>query len=310
MRISVVIPLYNKRNAINDTLESVFKQTFQPEEIIVVNDGSTDGSEKIVEALSHPLIKIIDQPNKGVSTARNIGIGEATGEWIAFLDADDIWMPQYLEHIKQLSGLFPECKVLACSYMIQDPAGASRGILLNKLPFTGEYGKLINYFDVSAVSHPPICSSSVVVQKSAMEHIGGFPPSVKSGEDLLTWAKLASEFEIAYSQKKLAVFIQNDIQIYNGQPSRIPEETDIVGNELKSLFKSHSEMPGLKRYISMWFKMRSSIFLRLGMKRKAFNEIISSLRFNPLNLKVYVYLFFIPLPKTCINKLFRKLGQS
>ena len=91
--ISIVIPLYNKEQQIGKTLESVFAQSFQDYEVVIVNDGSTDKSVEIVEGMADKRIRLINQKNSGVSAARNKGIQESRGEYIAFLDADDEWKP-------------------------------------------------------------------------------------------------------------------------------------------------------------------------------------------------------------------------
>lgn len=101
--ISVIIPMYNSKDTIKGAIESVLNQTYQePIEVIIVNDGSTDGCEKIVEEMilnnhTNRIIKLINKPNGGVSSARNRGIKEASGEWIALLDSDDIWLPEKLQ---------------------------------------------------------------------------------------------------------------------------------------------------------------------------------------------------------------------
>lgn len=118
MKITTIIPLYNARETIKNTLESVLNQTYMnPIELIVVNDGSTDGSEKIVEQMilnnqTNRTIKLINKPNGGVSSARNRGIKEANGEWVALLDSDDIWLPKKLE--KQMTEIEknPEIKFI------------------------------------------------------------------------------------------------------------------------------------------------------------------------------------------------------
>jgi len=112
MKISVIIPLFNKKDTIIKALESIFNQTVQPLEIIVVNDGSTDGSVELVEQVKHPLTRLINQKNAGVSIARNRGINEAKGDWIAFLDADDFWDNDFLETINKLSNKYPSASVL------------------------------------------------------------------------------------------------------------------------------------------------------------------------------------------------------
>jgi glycosyltransferase involved in cell wall biosynthesis len=309
MYISVVIPLYNKKDAIIRAINSVFNQTILPNEIIIVNDGSTDGSDEIVELLNHPLIFLIHQKNAGVSAARNTGIEAAKNEWIAFLDADDVWMPNYLENIKNLAQSFPECSVLATAYELQDASGKCTSIILNKIPFEGNSGKLTNYFEVAACSHPPLWSSAIIVKKDALQAIGGFLVGIKSGEDLLTWARLAVKFSIAYSLTVNAIFIQDPAHTYDDKPNRIPESEDIVGNELIRLYNLNSDAYLLKNYISFWKKMRSSIYLRLGERKKAFKESLKALFFNPFNKVVYVYLIMTILPMKIVHSIFKKYGS-
>ena len=93
---TVVIPLYNKEREIEATLRSVLAQSRQPEEIVVVDDGSTDRSAEVVRRIGSPLVRLIQQPNAGVSAARNRGIAEARSSHIALLDGDDGWEPGYL----------------------------------------------------------------------------------------------------------------------------------------------------------------------------------------------------------------------
>jgi glycosyltransferase involved in cell wall biosynthesis len=186
MQISVVIPLYNKCKTIRRALESVFAQSVQPLEIIVVNDGSTDGSERMIEPSNSTIIRLAHQTNAGVSAARNKGIEMANGDWIAFLDADDEWKPDFLETMQLLARTYPQCSVVACAYLLQDHRGNPKPIVLHKIPFIGEHGVLTNYFEVASCSHPPLWTSAIVARKEALQSIGGFPVGIKSGEDLLT----------------------------------------------------------------------------------------------------------------------------
>ncbi|HOA81558.1 MAG TPA: glycosyltransferase family 2 protein, partial [Defluviitaleaceae bacterium] len=113
---SVVIPLYNKELSIGNTIQSVLDQTYQEFEIVVVNDGSTDNSLQIVEQINDPRIRIINKPNGGVSSARNRGIKEAKSEWIALLDGDDLWTPNYLIEMKNLINDFHNNKFFGCNF--------------------------------------------------------------------------------------------------------------------------------------------------------------------------------------------------
>lgn len=290
MFFSVVIPLYNKERQIAGTLRSVFAQTCADYEIIVVDDGSTDGSAAVVESLHDPRIRLIRQANAGVSAARNLGIAEARGEYIALLDADDEWRPEYLATIAALIRKYPQCDVFATNYSHVDSNGKTFPTILRKIPFDGDDGILYNYFEVASVSSPPICSICITARKEAFQSVGGFPLGIKSGEDLLTWARLAARYKIAYSKKPLAVF---NVEGYdrNERPKRIPAENDIVATELLKL-KDEFNPSNINQYISFWHKMRAVIYMRLGMKSKSIKEAFKAARYNPLNWKALAVIPF------------------
>ncbi|WP_288911641.1 glycosyltransferase family 2 protein [uncultured Bacteroides sp.] len=292
--ISVVIPLFNKEQSIDSTLQTVLKQTFQDFEIVIVDDGSTDHSVEKVKKVIDPRIRLIHQTNAGVSAARNRGIEEAKGEYIAFLDADDEWKPDYLKTQYELTQKYPECNVFACNYEFKDAQGKVTPTIIRKLPFESEKGILSNYFEVASCSHQPLWTSAVMVKKNAIQSIGGFPIGIKSGEDLLTWARLAVNGKIAYAKQAYAVFNVEGYSI-SEKPKRIPAEQDIVGQELKALLKAHPSK-GLRLYNALWHKMRSSIYLRLKMRKKSIREAFISIKYNPLNYKLYIYIVLNLLP--------------
>ena len=118
--ISVIIPLYNKASEIAITLHTVLAQSLQPREIIVVDDGSTDGSAEIVESFGSPLVRLIRQENRGVSAARNRAMREATGEWVALLDGDDMWGAEYLATVAEMIERWPKCGAYGTAFMIDD----------------------------------------------------------------------------------------------------------------------------------------------------------------------------------------------
>ena len=302
--ISVVIPLYNKEKQIAHTLQSVFNQTFQNFEVVIVDDGSTDGSVAEVEKLSDLRIRLIHQKNAGVSAARNRGIEEAKGDLIAFLDADDEWKPEYLATQYHLSQKYPDCNVFACNYEFRNMEGKVTPTIIRKLPFTGEDGILSNYFEVASCSHPPICSISIMVKKQAIQAIGGFPVGIRSGEDLLTWARLAVNDKIAYSKISLAVFIRDEILFNKDQKQRIPEVEDIVGKELLNIYAENRTMRGLNSYLALWHKMRTRIFIEKGHRRLALKECLISMKYD-INIKIIVFFVLIILPISFSKKIFR-----
>ncbi|NTV93464.1 MAG: glycosyltransferase family 2 protein [Chlorobiaceae bacterium] len=310
MNISVVIPLYNKKVTIVRALDSIRRQTYQPSEIIVVDDGSTDGSADIVRSQDMPSLKLISQNNAGVSSARNKGTAEARNDWVAFIDGDDEWLPGFLKTISGLHEAFPDHDVYATAYFAGDYLGNKREITLNRVPFSGEQGVLENYFEVGSCSDPPLWSSAICIRKAALQEIGGFPLDVKSGEDLLTWARLAVRKPPVYCARPLAVFWQEKAHTYDDKPNRTPEANDPVGKGLAALKTiPGAEVRHLGLYLSMWHKMRSSIYLRLGLRRKAFPEILKGLLHQPTNSKLYIYLLLCVLPQNVTRNIFKRFGR-
>jgi glycosyltransferase involved in cell wall biosynthesis len=310
VKISVVIPLFNKRYTILRAIQSVMNQTVLPHEIVIVNDGSSDGSEKLVDGLLNPLVRLLHQSNNGVSAARNKGVANAKGNWIALLDADDEWNKDQLHQYDELIKNNPEAKMVATSYFLGNVNGEKVPIVLNRINLSGT-GLLKNYFEVATHSSPPVFSSAVCLHKNSLLSIGGFPEGIASGEDLLTWARMAAKFPIAYSLNHGATFWQDEAHTYGRKPNRVPDPNDAVGRALRLLLTNTNEPSRmqLKKYVAHWYKMRASIYLRLG-NRSASKEIFKSLRLNPSNRKVYFYLVVLLLPVTYRNSFFKRLSKS
>lgn len=306
-KISIVIPLYNKEKQIEGTLKSVLSQTFSDFEIVIVDDGSTDHSADVVEGINDPRIRLIRQINSGVSAARNRGIEEAKYELIALLDGDDEWKPNYLETQVELVRKYPQCDVFCCNYEFRDSKYHVTSTTIRKLKFSGSDGLLENYFEVASCSHPPISSISIVVRKSAIQAVGGFPVGIKSGEDLLTWAKLAVRFQIAYSTKPVAVVVFDERVFNNDQTNRMPEQEDFVGKQLAVLSSSYPRVKGLKDYVGMWHKMRARIFLSKHIRWKALQECEKSMRYS-FTLKIVIFSLLAFTPSCFIDFVFKKIG--
>lgn len=294
--ISVVIPLYNKEASIATALDSVLAQTYQDFEVVVVDDGSTDDGAAVVEEYTDPRIRLIRQANAGVSAARNKGIAEAKGEYVAFLDADDQWMPVFLEEIVALQREFPECRAQATSYVI-NTRGEKSSITLRKIPFQGERGVLSNYFEVASCSHPPVCSICVCIERKLLQEIGGFPLGIKSGEDLLTWARIAVRTDWAYSLRPLAQY-NVEALLVDENPGRLHDKGEVVSGELIALSGEiePSRRGEMKKYISHWYKMCTSVYMRLGEIKNTWRYGCKSLRYNIGNYKVYLMMLMVLLP--------------
>ncbi len=307
MMFSVVIPLYNKERTIERAIRSVLTQTAQDFEIVVVNDGSTDGGPRIVSQIPDARIRLIHQANGGVSAARNRGIAAARHEYIAFLDADDEWLPGFLSTCQTLVRKFPGAGVYATRYYVGHPEGTLVPAYIRGLPETFE-GELADYFLVAACSEPPICSSAVCLRKDVLRRIGGFPDGVRLGEDLLTWAKAAWSSSVAYSMVPLSICHITKAEDYRQTPTRIPDAVDRVGRELRALLEV-KDSPSLRAYLALWHKMRASQFLRLGMARLARQEVVAACRFG-WRWKLLVYYGLSVCPPRVILGAFRLGGHA
>lgn len=283
--ISVVIPLYNKANSIATALDSVLSQNYQNFEVIVVDDGSTDSGAAIVAAYADVRIRLVRQRNAGVSAARNRGIAEAKGEFVAFLDADDEWMFRYLEEQNRLILKYPQCDVFATNYHFKELSGVEFATILRRLPSRDEDFELTNYFEMAYCSHPPLWTSAVVVRKHVIERIGGFPLGIRSGEDLLTWARLAVKYKVAYSIHPLAVYNLGEGYVKKNLPPRRQDKGDPVGKGLLTIYRENPTIVGLRKYLSHWYKMRASTAIRYGECRETLIECFNAIRYNPLNFR-------------------------
>ncbi|MCF1750303.1 glycosyltransferase family 2 protein [Mariniradius sediminis] len=198
---SIIIPLYNKAQFVQRAIDSVMGQSFREFELIVVNDGSTDGGEQRVLAYGDQ-VKLITQPNQGVSEARNRGIKEAKYPWIAFLDADDFWLPNYLGTIRQGIAQFPQTGILGCSYSqsIED---------LGKVDSQGWF-QMDDYFK-RAIVNTLFFTSATVIRKSFFLENPGFDKDLSRGEDLDVWFRAVLFFgKPVYNFSKLVYYSQED----------------------------------------------------------------------------------------------------
>lgn len=169
MKVSVVIPLYNKARHIRRAMESVLRQTHLDFELIVVDDGSTDASVDRVREFEDPRVRLLSQENAGVGAARNRGVSATSGKLVAFLDADDEWMPDFLETVLRLHAQFPEAKVWGTAYAMQD----TRGRLTPVKSVRTDVPCLINFWACSGFVQP-MNASSILVERHALEGVAGF----------------------------------------------------------------------------------------------------------------------------------------
>ncbi|MEZ5943495.1 MAG: glycosyltransferase family A protein [Planctomycetaceae bacterium] len=197
-RISVVIPAYKAVDFIGRAIDSVWAQTFSPFEVIVVNDGSPDDTAEVVRQRDGHRVRLISQENAGPGAARNHGIREAQGDWIALLDADDTWAPDKLE--KQAA-------------LISDDIGIVHCFISNALPIHLAPGEVT--FD-AMWERNYIGTSTVLMRKQAWEQVGGFDEdrNLMGAEDYNLWLRIIhSGYRVATLREPLAYYTPADDSI-------------------------------------------------------------------------------------------------
>ncbi len=283
------MPLYNKAAQVLDTVASVAAQTVTNWELVVVDDGSTDGGPALVRALGDARIRVVGQANAGVSAARNRGIELASAELIAFLDADDLWLPEFLAIVLALQVDFPEALWFATGYEIRPVQGDAFASRLRGPAINFSRGVLPDYFSVAIVSDPPVWTSATAVQRDVIQAIGGFPVGIGSGEDLLTWAKLAVRCPLAYEAQPLVVFVVSGIE-------RRPDAADRVGKALVQLLREYPAAPGLRGYLGLWYRMQAVMAMRFGDTALARQRAWLAVRYGPRQLRNFYTLLLALLP--------------
>ncbi len=212
MRISVVIPSFNRRHTLARALDSVLAQTSPVDEIIVVDDGSSDGSERLIAA-DYPAVKLIRQPNQGVSAARNRGIEAAAGDWIALLDSDDSWHGDKIERIRLAHAQNPD-QVLFHS----DEIWIRHGKRVNPMRKHRKYGGWIFRHCL------PLCAispSAAVIEKATLLSLGAFDPALPACEDYDLWLRLCHRFPVFYIDAPL-------ITKYGGHEDQLSRRFEVM----------------------------------------------------------------------------------
>jgi glycosyltransferase involved in cell wall biosynthesis len=200
--VSIVVPLFNKRPYIRRCLDSIRTQTVADFEVIVVDDGSSDGGGELVAGDDR--FRVIQQANAGPGAARNRGIAAARAGLIAFLDADDEWDSEFLDAVIHLARKHPEAGILATGSRRLLDTGSVREITLSR-PDAGTTKLVANYFRLVRKGEFITCSS-VAAPAAVLRQTGGFPEKQRLGEDGDLWSRIAMAYPIAYDVRILATY--------------------------------------------------------------------------------------------------------
>ncbi|MFB2881907.1 glycosyltransferase [Floridanema aerugineum] len=291
--ISVIIPVYNGEKTIQETVESVLNQTFKDWELIIINDGSQDATLDIVSRIEDPRIKVFSYPNAGLATSRNRGIDRASGEFISFLDADDLWTADKLE--LQLKAL-QENSQAAVAYSWTDLIDESSKFIRPSSHITANgdvYARLLLVNFLENGSNPLIC-------KQALTEVGGFDESLSGAADWDLWLRLAVRYQfvaVPYSQilyrvsansmsRNIPTQAADQVKVLKKVFEQIPESLQYLKNSSYSnmykylIYRCFEGLPtrekGLAASQFLWFAIKNEPSLcRSGITWKVLLKIIT-----------------------------------
>ena len=227
MQFSVIIPLYNKALYVAKAIESVLAQTFTDFELIVMDDGSMDGSFDVAKRAmeNRGNCHLFQQNNAGVSMARNNGVALSQGKYLCFLDADDWWESAFLEEMSKLIEEFPDAGIYGTNYTIVNETKHKTRVAPIGVDPDFEKG-YINYCQVYAKTLAmPLWTGAICMPRHVFDEMKGFPKGIKLGEDFLLWIHIAMKYKVAFLNKPLSYYNQ-DVDAANRGVGRLhkPEE--------------------------------------------------------------------------------------
>jgi glycosyltransferase involved in cell wall biosynthesis len=223
-RISVVIPCYNAERYIAAAIESVLAQDWPDLEVVVVDDGSKDTSAQIIRE-RFPRVRLVQQANQGVATARNTGVNASSGEWIAFLDADDLWLPGKLRRQWQSLESGAEARMSCTAWQIWKssdavPTPAFMTQLASDTHDSTKWQGSSGWIYPQLLLDCVVWTSTVLVQRTLLSEIGGFDPTLRIGEDYDLWLRASRHTPIVRVNAPTALYRQHPQSITQSVPPK------------------------------------------------------------------------------------------
>lgn len=274
--ISVVIPLYNKAAYVQRAVESVLMQGEAVKEIIVVDDGSTDDGAARVQAMANLKVRLIRQENAGPSAARNRGIAESSCELVAFLDADDVYRPGFMQEILAMVETYPQAAIYATSYGFLWPDGRVEEAKLSRGITPGKQQVVRNFYCVfSRSSFFSISSSACVRKKNLVDEDIFFPLGENVGEDQDVIFRLAEKFDIAFSPKCLAWYSKGIADsLYSRLPDNLPPNSERLAQRLHAGLIPARHRWGARRLLSVYCLNIARINLNRGQRKQGLQLLL------------------------------------
>ena len=312
--VSIVIPLYNKEGTLARAIDSVLSQTISDFELIIAEGPSNDGSSAVVSSYNDPRILRFTQEGHGVSAARNQAIAKASAEFIAFLDADDQWMPDFLETVLHLYSVFPDAGMYGTAYTVFSEGKQVRNI--QRDPDLGDRVFPSYFEEYISAGHPIIITSAFAAPKHVLEHVGGYPEYLRVGEDHELFGKIALAYPVAYSPKICSRYNLGS-----------ENNADVVDYLLEVPLKTYLEhvpsngvcplnTAGLDEYLAHWKIRTGGRNIYSGFRKEGRQQVLSANTSKYRMIKTaFLLLSYVPLnlsriPSITVRKILRMVNLS
>lgn len=270
--ISVVIPSYNSAALLPRCIESILNQTVPVKEIFIIDDGSQDNTGLVARTFPAP-VRLIQQTNAGAAVARNTGITASTGEWIAFLDADDRWLPEKLERQLECAAIHPSAELIYSDAAVMDEDNVKVGdYLSDKRPASGlVFDRLLHSFF--------ILPSTVLARRSALLEVGMFKSSLREMEDYDLWLRLSRLCPFQLVPQCLTLYQRQPNSSSRNVQRLVKGEIELFRNLLKEGLRAEQQEVVRKRLALDLFHYAYE--LRDTDKRSSLRAIVESIRIEP-----------------------------
>lgn len=296
---SVIMPTYNRWPVLYEAITSVFEQTCRDLELLIIDDGSTDDTRAQVQQITPPpemSLRLLSCDRGGPAKARNVGLRDARGTFVAFLDSDDLWLPNHLENARDLMSRQPDpIDFCFADTQLSRAAGLRASYLQGKPIETASYDRdgqwriFRRTIYPELVQEPTVITSSAIIRRDILQQLGGFDERLTPfGEDTDLWlrvaavARIAGHWSVTVQRRKRA-----DGLMYSGQ-DRLWRSKHI------ELFHRHLQAPGqaykrlIARYLAELYRERAIIGLRERAYGAALRDIVGFARYDPVALPKHV----------------------
>lgn len=300
-KVSVIIPAYNSDRFIRETIDSVLNQTYRDFELIVVDDGSSDRTADIISSYKDRLI-YIRKENEGISTARNRGIEIARGEYLAFIDHDDIWFPEFLEEVVAELDKNKEARLcFANTYVMDGEKKRTRTLFDICPPHKGMvFEKLVKGNFIPVIT--------TVIRREVFEEVGLFDPRYRIAEDWDIFLKISKRYPITFIDRPLAEYRIHEASFSRQRDLMLTEFIDIIGKYISSVDKRTSRvLETIRRRAQFDLGI---VYLNKSSRSKSREYFLNSLKADPLSLYFYIGLIINYLPNRLIEFIWRILPSK